>query len=77
MDETEIPEDMKEMAEEYRTMLLEAVAEVDEDIMMKYLEGEEISVEEIKTALRKGVLANKIVPVLCGSAYKIKVFNYY
>ncbi|EPS52207.1 elongation factor G [Clostridium botulinum A1 str. CFSAN002368] len=72
MDETEIPEDMKEMAEEYRTMLLEAVAEVDEDIMMKYLEGEEISVEEIKTALRKGVLANKIVPVLCGSAYKNK-----
>ena len=68
----EIPEDMKEKAEEYRNELLEAVAELDEDLMMKYLEGEEITTEEIKKALRQGTIDNKIVPVLCGTSYRNK-----
>ncbi len=72
MEVTEIPEDMKEKAEEYRTALLEAVAEQDEELMMKYLEGEEITKEEIKAALRKGTIANDIVPVVCGTSYKNK-----
>ncbi len=72
MDSTDIPDDLKDIADEYRTKLLEAVAEVDEDIMMKYLEGEEISVEEIKKALRVGTIANKIVPVTCGTSYRNK-----
>ncbi|MBS7175835.1 MAG: elongation factor G, partial [Enterococcus gallinarum] len=59
-------------AEEYRTNLLEAVAEQDEELMMKYLEGEEITVEEIKAALRKGTISNEIVPVTCGTSYKNK-----
>jgi elongation factor G len=70
--EEEIPDDYKEKAEEYRTQLLEAVAEVDEELMMKYLEGEEISVDEIKAALRKGTVEVKLTPVLCGSSYKNK-----
>ena len=72
MDVTEIPDDMKEKAEEYRTALLEAVAEQDEELMMKYLVGEEITVDEIKAALRKGTIANEIVPVTCGTSYKNK-----
>ena len=72
MDSTDIPDELKDTAEEYRMKLLEAVAEVDEDIMMKYLEGEEISVEEIKKALRVGTIANKIVPVTCGTSYRNK-----
>ena len=72
MEGTGIPEDMKEKAEEYRTNLLEAVAEQDEELMMKYLEGEEITVEEIKAALRKGTISNEIVPVTCGTSYKNK-----
>ena len=68
----EIPAEYQEKAEEYRTALLEAIAEVDEEIMMKYLEGEEISVDEIKAALRKGVCNVEITPVLCGSSYKNK-----
>ncbi|PRR78382.1 Elongation factor G [Clostridium liquoris] len=72
MDETNIPEDMKDLAEEYRSAMIEAIVELDEDLMMKYLEGEEITVEELEAALRKGVIANKIVPVLCGSSYKNK-----
>lgn len=72
MEVTGIPEDMKEKAEEYRTNLLEAVAEQDEELMMKYLEGEEITVEEIKAALRKGTISNEIVPVTCGTSYKNK-----
>lgn len=71
-EETEIPDDMKEKAEEYRTKLVEAVAELDEELMMKYLEGEELTEEEIKRALRKGVCNVQIVPVLCGSSYKNK-----
>jgi elongation factor G len=67
-----IPEDMKELVEEYRTILMEAVAETDEELMMRYLEGEEFSVDEIKTALRKATLASEIVLVICGSSYKNK-----
>ncbi len=72
MEETEIPEDMKEQATEYRASLVEAVAELDEDLTMKFLEGEEISEDEINAAIRKGVCANKFVPVVCGSSYKNK-----
>lgn len=68
----DIPEEYKEKAEEYRTALLEAVAELDEELMMKYLEGEELTVEEIKAALRKGTCNVEIIPVLCGSSYKNK-----
>ncbi|MGI5958177.1 MAG: elongation factor G [Massiliimalia sp.] len=72
MEITEIPDDMKDQAEEYRQNLLEAVAEQDEELMMKYLEGEEITKEEIKAAIRKGTIANEIVPVVCGTSYKNK-----
>ncbi len=72
MEITPIPDDMKEKAEEYRTALLEAVAEQDEELMMKYLEGEEITIPEIKAAIRKGTIANEIVPVVCGTSYKNK-----
>ena len=66
----EIPEDLKEQAQEYRDKLIEAVAETDEELMMKYLEGEELTTEEIKAALRKATISNEIVPVVCGSSYK-------
>jgi len=72
IEEIEIPEDMKELSEEYRAAMVEAIAELDEDLMMKYLDGEEISEEELKAALRKGVIKNEIVPVICGSSYKNK-----
>ena len=72
IDVIDIPEDMKELAEKYRTTLIEAVAEQDEELMMKYLEGEELTVEEIKKGLRIGTIENKIVPVCCGSSYKNK-----
>lgn len=68
----EIPEDMMELAEEYRAKLVEAVAELEEETMMKYLEGEELTEEEIKAGIRKGTIATKITPVLCGSSYKNK-----
>ncbi|ETA80281.1 elongation factor G [Youngiibacter fragilis] len=67
-----IPANLVDQANEYRTILIEAVADLDEDLTMKYLEGEEFTVEEIKAALRKGVIANQIVPVICGSSYKNK-----
>ncbi|ADQ04231.1 translation elongation factor G [Caldicellulosiruptor owensensis OL] len=70
--ETEIPDDTKDIAEEYRIKLLEAVAETDEDIMMKYLEGEEITVEELKKAIRKATINMQMTPVLCGSSYRNK-----
>lgn len=69
---TEIPADMKEKANEYRTKLIESVSEEDETIMEKYLEGEEISEEEIMKAIRKDTLANHMVPVACGTSYKNK-----
>ena len=65
-----IPEDMLEKAQEYHDKLIEAVAETDEELMMKYLEGEELTKEEIKAALRKATISNEIVPVVCGSSYK-------
>ncbi|MCA0170855.1 elongation factor G [Bacillus sp. RAR_GA_16] len=68
----EIPAEYKEQAEEYRTKLIEAVAELEEDLMMKYLEGEELTVEEIKAAIRKGTCNVEFYPVLCGSAFKNK-----
>ncbi len=67
-----IPEDMKEKAEEFRHALLEAVAESDEELLMKYLEGEELTEKEIKQTVRKMTLAGQMVPVTCGSAYKNK-----
>ncbi|MBD2021856.1 elongation factor G [Leptolyngbya sp. FACHB-36] len=70
--EAEIPDDMKEQAEEYRMKLIEAAAETDDALTEKYLEGEELTEEEIKTALRKGTNAGTIVPMLCGSAFKNK-----
>lgn len=69
---TDIPDELKDQAEEYRTLLIENVAEHDEDIMMKYLEGEELTEDEIKTAIRKGTMSLGMNPVLCGSAYKNK-----
>ena len=68
----DIPADMQEQAEEYRDKMLESLSEVDENIMEKYLEGEEISIDEIKAAIRKGTCNVEIVPVTCGSSYKNK-----
>ena len=67
-EEIEIPADLKDKVEEKRTELIEAIAEFDDDLMNKYLEGEEISVDEIKKAIRKGTLAVKFFPVMCGTA---------
>ena len=72
IEEREIPDDYKEQAEEYRNKLIEAVAELDEDLMMKYLEGEEITNEELKAAIRKGTVNVEFFPVFCGSAFKNK-----
>ena len=72
IEEGEIPEELKAQAEEYRAEMVEAVAEQDDELMMKYLDGEELSEEEIKKGLRIGTIANKIVPVCCGSSYKNK-----
>ena len=70
--EEEIPEDMKDKAEEYRINLLEAVAETSEELMEKYLEEGALTIPEIKKALRSATISNEIVPVLCGTAYKNK-----
>ncbi len=70
--EAEIPEDLRPLAEEYRSKMIDAAASFDDDLMMKVLEEEEVTEEEIKAALRKGTLAVEIFPVLCGSAYKNK-----
>jgi elongation factor G len=72
IDVVEIPEDLKDLADEYRENLLENVAEFDEELMMKYLEGEEIAPEDIRRALRAATIDVKIIPVLCGSSYKNK-----
>ena len=68
----DVPEDMKEQAEEYRNMMIEAICETDDDLILKYLEGEEISTEELKAALRRATISVEIIPVLCGTAYKNK-----
>ncbi|SHI05121.1 elongation factor G [Clostridium grantii] len=70
--EIEIPEDMKEYAAEHKAAMIEAIVEADEELMMKYLDGEEISSEELVVTLRKATIANEIVPVVCGTAYKNK-----
>ena len=69
---TDIPEDMMDMAQEWREKLVESVAECDEELMMKFLEGEEITIEEMKDTIRKQTIACQMVPVLCGSAYRNK-----
>ncbi len=68
----DIPEDMKDQAEEWREKMLESVAETDEDLMMKFLDGEELTEKEIKETIRKETIENRMVPVMCGSAYKNK-----
>ncbi len=68
----EIPEDMKEKAEEYRAAMIEHIAETDDELMEKYLEGEEFTMEEMKAAIRKSTINNTMVPVVCGTAYKNK-----
>lgn len=71
-DEVEIPEELTEQAEQYRSMLLEAAADQDEDLMMKVLEDEEISEADLKAAIRKGTLENGLIPILNGTAFKNK-----
>jgi len=68
----EIPENMQELVAEYREKILEAVAEADEDLMLKYLEGEELTLDEIKSGIRKATIDVKMIPVLCGSSFKNK-----
>ena len=68
----DIPADMAEIAQKYHDELIEAVAEQDEELMNKYLEGEDITIEEIKTVLRKATIDNAIVPVVCGTSYRNK-----
>ncbi len=68
----EIPEDMKEQAQKYHEEMVEHVAEQDEDLMMKYLEGEELTIDEIKSCIRKSTIANHMVPVTCGTSYRNK-----
>ena len=68
----DIPADMKDKAEEYRQQMIEAICETDEELLDKFLEGEEISVNELKKALRKATIDNEIVPILCGTAYRNK-----
>ncbi|MBS4803828.1 MAG: elongation factor G [Clostridium sp.] len=70
--EEEIPADLVDQAEEYRMAMIESIAESDEELMEKYLEGEELTLEEIMVALRKATIANEIVPCICGSSYKNK-----
>jgi len=67
-----IPADMQELAEEYRLKMVESISETDEDLMEKYLSGEEPTIEELKVALRKACISTEIVPTFCGSAYKNK-----
>ncbi|MBQ9842242.1 MAG: elongation factor G [Clostridia bacterium] len=68
----EIPDDMKEIAQKYHDELIEAVAELDDDLMEKYFGGEEISIDEIKAVIRKATIANEMVPVCCGTSYRNK-----
>ncbi|MCA2004653.1 MAG: elongation factor G [Ignavibacterium sp.] len=71
-DEIEIPKDLREIANKYRTQMLEAVSDVDDTLLEKYLEGKEITPDEIKSVLRRATIELKIVPVLCGSSFKNK-----
>ena len=69
---TDIPENMVELCEEYRELLIEGAVEADEELMEKYLEGEELTIEELKAAIRKGTIENTFVPVCCGTSYRNK-----
>jgi elongation factor G len=71
-EDIEIPSDLKAVANKYRTMMLEAVSDVDDTLLEKYLEGDEIGEEEIKSVLRRATMELKIVPVFCGSSFKNK-----
>jgi elongation factor G len=71
-EQSEIPQDLQEAAQSYRDKMLEAISEVDDALMEKYLEGQPITVEEIRTAIRKGTIHGGLVPVLCGSSFKNK-----
>ncbi|HOB20362.1 MAG TPA: elongation factor G, partial [Candidatus Atribacteria bacterium] len=71
-EEAEIPADMADLVDEYRRNLLEAIAETDEELMMKYLDGEELTVEEIKAGIRKATVSVQMIPVTCGSSYRNK-----
>ena len=68
----EIPADMQDLAEEYRAAMVEAICETDDELLEKFLEGDEITIDELKVALRKATIANQIVPVVCGTSYKNK-----
>jgi len=72
MDETDIPVELQEMAEEYHAKMVEAAAECDDELMMKYLDGEELTVQEIMLGLRKGTIEGRLNPVLCGTSYRNK-----
>ena len=72
MDETDIPVDLREMAEEYHAKMVEAAAEADDELMMKYLDGEELTQEEIRYGIRKSTIAGTMTPVLCGTSYRNK-----
>ena len=72
MDETDIPAELLEQAQEYREKMVEAAAECDDELMMKFLDGGELTQEEIKLGLRKGTIAGKLNPVLCGTSYRNK-----
>ncbi len=72
IDESDIPEDLRELAEEWHEKMVEAIAETDEELTLKYLEGEEITVDELKAALRAATVSNQCIPVICGSSYKNK-----
>ena len=68
----EIPEDMKELAEKYRTAMIESIVEQDEELMEKYFEGEEPTIEQMKKIIRKATIANEMVPICCGTSYRNK-----
>ena len=72
IEEQEVPADLKDKADEYRAAMVESIVELDEELTEKYLEGEEITVDELKNVIRKAVCANELVPVICGSSYKNK-----
>jgi elongation factor G len=71
-DDAPIPEDMLDLAEEYRAKLIDAIADQDDELMEKYLNGEELTADEIRACLRKGTISNQIVPVTCGTSYRNK-----
>lgn len=75
-EEVDVPEDMKALADEWREKMIESISDVDDSIMERFLEGEDIPVEDLKRAIRTGVLLNKIIPAMCGSSFKNKGVQY-